>query len=98
MVTLRKAIVVAGVACLFLTAFAIVDLDDGDDATTPAMTLTVHRNPIPAGTRGKLPSLIQVIVAVRTATISLRHTAEGVFDLRSLHRHSDLKSLCLLRC
>ena len=98
MVTLRKAIVVAGVTFLFLTAFGIVDLDDGDGANTPAMTLTVHRNPIPASTRGKLPSLIQVTVAVGTATILRRHTAKGVFDLRSLTCRSNLQSFCLLRC
>jgi hypothetical protein len=98
MVTLRKAIVVAGVTCLLLTAFGIVDLDDGDGANTPAMTLTVHRNPIPASTRGKLPSLIQVTVAVGTATILSRRTPEGIFDLHSWKCRSHLQSFCLLRC
>jgi hypothetical protein len=98
MVTLRKAIVVAGFTCLLLTGFGIVDLDDGDGANTPAMTLTVHRNPIPASTRGKLPSLIQVTVAVGTAAISSRRTAEGILDLHSRECRSHLQSFCLLRC
>jgi hypothetical protein len=98
MVTLRKAIVVAGFTCLLLTAFGFVDLDEGDGANTPAMTLTVQRNPIPASTRGKLPSLIQVTVAVGTATISSRRTAVGVFDLLSPNCRSNLQLFCLLRC
>jgi hypothetical protein len=98
MVTIRKAIVVVGVTCLLLTGFGLADFGDDDGATTPAMTLTVHRTPIPASTRGKLPSLIRVTVAVGTATISSRRTAEGIFDLSSRTCRSNFQSFCLLRC
>jgi hypothetical protein len=98
MVTLRKAIVVAGVTCLLLTAFGIVDLDDDDDLTTPAMAMAVGLKAIPAKTRGKMSSLIQNPVAVGTAPISLPRTAEGVFDLLSPNCRSNLQFFCLLRC
>lgn len=97
MVTLRKVIVLVGVTCVLLTAFGIVDFDD-DDSNMPAMAMTVRRDPIPASTRGKMPSLIQITVAVDTAPISRRRTAEGVFDLLSRNVRSNLKSFCLLRC
>jgi hypothetical protein len=98
MVTLRKAIVLLGVACVLLTASGVVDLDDDDDPTTPVLALTVGRDYIPAKSRVKVPSLIPITLAVVTAPISRCPTAEGVFDLLSRTCRSNLQSFCLLRC
>lgn len=98
MVTLRKAIVLLGVACVLLTGVGVVDLDDDDDPTTPALALTVGSNDIPAKSRVKVPSLIPITVVVVTAPISRCRTAEGVFDLLSRTRRLNLQSFCLLRC
>jgi di/tricarboxylate transporter len=98
MVTLRKAIVLLGVACVLLTASGVVDLDDDDDPTTPALALTVGCKYVSAKTRVKVPSLILITVAVVTAPISRCRTAEGVFDLLSRTCRSNLQSFCLLRC
>jgi hypothetical protein len=100
MVTLRKAIVLLGVACVLFTASGVVDLDDDDDddPTTAALALTVGRNFIPAKSRVKVPSLISITVAVVTAPIPRCRTAEGVLDLLSRTCRSNLQSLCLLRC
>jgi hypothetical protein len=98
MVTLRKAIVLLGVACVLLTASGVVDLDDDDDPNSPSLALTVGRNYSPAKSRVKIPSLIQITVAVVTAPISRCRTAEGVFDLLSRTCRSNLQSFCLLRC
>jgi hypothetical protein len=90
--------VLLGVACVLLTGVGVVDLDDDDDPTTPALALTVDRNFIPAKSRVKVPSPIQITVAVVTAPVSRCRTAEGVFDLLSRTCRSNLQSLCLLRC
>ncbi len=98
MVTLRKAIVLVGVTCVLLTAFGIVNLDDGDDLNTPTLVLAVSRNTAPASTRGRMPSLIQITVVVDTTPISQYRTTERVFDLLSRNCRSNLQSFCLLRC
>jgi hypothetical protein len=98
MVSLRKAMMLLGVACVLLTAFGIVDFDDGDDAATPAMAVTVGRNHIPAKSRVKAPLLVPITVAVITAPTSRWRPAEGVFDLLSRTCRSNLQSFCLLRC
>lgn len=87
-----------GVACVLLTASGVLDLDDDDDPTTPALALTVDLNYIPAKSRVKVPSLIPITVAVVTAPISRCRTAEGIFDLLSRTCRSNLQSFCLLRC
>jgi hypothetical protein len=98
MVTLRKAIVLLGVACVLLTASSVLDLDEDDDPTTPALALTIVRNSTPAKSQVKGPSLIQVTLAAGTAAISRCRTAEGVLDLLSRTCRSNLQSFCLLRC
>jgi hypothetical protein len=98
MVILRKAIVLVGVTCVLLTACGIVDLSDNEDSTTSAMALTAGRGAISANTRGKMPSLIPITVAVGTTLISRRHAAEGVSGFVSGDGRSNLQSFCLLRC
>jgi hypothetical protein len=98
MLILRKAIVLVGVTCVLLGACGVVDSDDDDEATTSAMALTAGRGAIPANPRGKMPSLIQITVAVGTTPISRRRAAEGVFDFLSRNCRLNLQSFCLLRC
>jgi hypothetical protein len=98
MVTLRKAIVLLGVACVLLTGVGVVDLDDDDDSTTPSRALTVDRTYLPAKSRVKVPSLIPITVAIVTAPISRCRTAEGVLGLLSGTCRSNLQSFCMLRC
>jgi hypothetical protein len=98
MVTIRKAIVVVGVTCILLTGFGFADFGDDGDSNPPTLALTASRNPITAGTRGRMPSPPPIPVAAGTTPISRHLTTEGVFDFWSLNCDSNLQLFCLLRC
>lgn len=97
-VILRKAIVLAGVTCVALTAFGIVDFADEGDPATPVMAMNVSRGATSASTRGKMALPIQITVPVVTSLISPRRTGEDVLDLLSRTGRSGLQSFCVLRC
>lgn len=98
MVTIRKAIVVAGVTCLLLTGFGFADFGDDDDSNTPTLALTVSRNTITASTRGRMPSPTPIPVAAGTTPISRHLTTEDALDFWSRNCGSNLQLFCLLRC